>query len=48
MDPKDKFVDTSENPMIPLPIDLDHIPMAEKDYKVVELRCEFDFFELHS
>jgi hypothetical protein len=46
--PKVKPADTSENPMIPPPIDLDHIPLADRDYKVTELRCEFDFFELHS
>jgi hypothetical protein len=48
MAPKVKPVDTSENPMIPPPVDLDHIPLADRDYKVTEPRCEFDFFELHS
>jgi hypothetical protein len=47
MDPKGKYVDTSKNPMVPPPIDLDNIPLADRDYKVVESKCEFDFFELH-
>jgi hypothetical protein len=47
MAPKGKSVDTSENPMIPPPIDLDHIPLADRDYKIAEPKCEFNFFELH-
>jgi hypothetical protein len=47
MAPKGKSVDTSENPMVPHPIDLDHIPMADRDYKVAKPKCEFNFFELH-
>ena len=47
MAPKVKLADTSENPMIPPPIDLDHIPLADRDYKVTESKCTFDFFELH-
>jgi hypothetical protein len=48
MAPKVKPADTSRNPMISPPIDLDHIPLVYKDYKVTELRCELNFFELHS
>jgi hypothetical protein len=47
MDPKDKSVETYENPFLPPPFDLDHIPQADKDYKIIEPKCEFDFFELH-
>ena len=47
MAPKVNFVDTSENPMVPPPIDLFHIPLANKDYKVAEPKCEFDLFKLH-
>jgi hypothetical protein len=32
---------------LPPPVDLDHIPLADKDYKITEPKCEFDFFELH-
>jgi hypothetical protein len=48
MAPKAKSTDTSENPILPPPVDLDHIPLVDKDYKITEPRCEFDFFELHS
>jgi hypothetical protein len=47
MAPKEKSTETSENPFLPPPIDLDHIPLADKGYKIIELKCEFDFFELH-
>jgi hypothetical protein len=47
MAPKGKSIDTSENPRIPPPIDLDRIPLEDKDYNVVEPKCEFNFFELH-
>ena len=47
MAPKGKSFDTSGNPMVPPPIDLDHIPMEDKDYKVADPKCEFDLFELH-
>ena len=48
MAPKAKSTDTSENPILPPPVDLDHIPLVDKDYKITKPRCEFDFFELHS
>jgi hypothetical protein len=48
MAPKGKPIDTSENPMIPPPIDLDHIPLEDRDYKITDPRCEFNFFEFHS
>jgi hypothetical protein len=47
MAPKNRSVDTSENPMISLLINLDHIPLEDIDYKIVEPKCEFDFFKLH-
>jgi hypothetical protein len=47
MAPKAKSTETSENPFLPPPVDLDHIPLADKDYKITEPKCEFDFFELH-
>jgi hypothetical protein len=48
MAPKVNLSDTSKNPMIPPPINLDHIPLAERDYKVTESKCEFNFFKLYS
>jgi hypothetical protein len=47
MAPKAKSTETSENLILPPPIDLDHIPLADKDYKITNPKCEFDFFELH-
>jgi hypothetical protein len=48
MAPKVKPTDTSENPIIPPPVDLDHIPLEDRDYKVTDMRCKFDLLELHS
>jgi hypothetical protein len=45
---KSKSANMFENPILPPPVDLDHIPMVDKDYKITDPRCEFDFFELHS
>jgi hypothetical protein len=47
MDPKAKSIETSENPFITPPIDLDHIPLADKDFKITDLKCKFNFFESH-
>jgi hypothetical protein len=46
MAPKTKYANTSKNPILPPPVDLDHIPLVDKDYKITESRCEFEFFEL--
>jgi hypothetical protein len=47
MAPKSKSSETVENPFLPPPVDLDRIPLADKDYLIAEPKCEFDFFELH-
>jgi hypothetical protein len=47
MAPKSKSSEIKENPFLPPPIDLDQIPLADKDYLIAEPKCEFDFFELH-
>ena len=47
MAPKYKSTETKENPFLPLPVDLDHTPLADKDYLIADLKCEFNFFELH-
>jgi hypothetical protein len=47
MAPKSKSIETKENPFVPPPVDLDHIPLADKHYRIAEPKCEFDFFELH-
>jgi hypothetical protein len=47
MAPKSKSSEIEENPFLPPPVDLDRIPLADKDYLIAEPKCEFDFFELH-
>jgi hypothetical protein len=47
MAPKAKSAETSENLILPPHVDLDHIPLEDKDYNIAEPKCEFDFFELH-
>jgi hypothetical protein len=47
MAPKSKSSEIEENLFLPPPIDLDQIPLADKDYLIAEPKCEFDFFELH-
>ena len=47
MAPKAKTTETIKNSFLPPPIDLERVPLAEKDYRVTEPKCEFDFFKLH-
>jgi hypothetical protein len=48
MAPKSKKSNVEENPFLPPPIDLDWIPLVDKDYLISENRCEFDVVELQS
>jgi hypothetical protein len=48
MVPKSKQSEVDENPFLLPPVDLDRIPLADKDYLISEPKCEFDFVELHS
>jgi hypothetical protein len=48
MVPKRKKSNAKENPFLPPPVDLDRIPLADKDYLISETMSEFDFSELHS
>jgi hypothetical protein len=48
MVPKSKNPNMNENPFLTPPIDLDRIPLAEKDYLISETRTEFDFAEIQS
>jgi hypothetical protein len=48
MAPKYKKSEVEENPFPSPPVDLDQIPLDDKDYLISETRCEFDFVELHS
>ena len=46
MAPKSKKSNVEENPFLPPPVDLDRIPLAEKDYLILETRSELDFAEI--
>jgi hypothetical protein len=48
MAPKSKKSNVEENPFLPPPVDLDRIPLADKDYLISEPRSEFNFAELQS
>jgi hypothetical protein len=45
---KSKREESEENPFLPPPVDLDRIPLADKDYLISETRCKFDFTKLQS
>jgi hypothetical protein len=48
MVPKSKKTEGEENPFLSPPIDLDRIPLADKDHLIVDTRSEFDFTDLQS
>jgi len=48
MSRKSKRSEVKENPFLPPPVDLDRIPLADKDYLISETRCEFNFTKLQS
>jgi hypothetical protein len=48
MTPKSKKAEAEENPFLPPPVDLDRIPLANKDHLISDTRCEFDFADLQS
>jgi hypothetical protein len=48
MAPKSKKSNVEENPFLPPPVDLDRIPLADKDYLISETRCKFNVVELQS
>lgn len=35
------------NPMLTPPMNLDHTPLADRNYKIAKRQCDFDLFELH-
>ena len=47
MPPKKKNNGNPINQLLPPTIDLDHIPLAGRKYKITETKCEFDLFELY-
>jgi hypothetical protein len=48
MAPNSKQSEVDENPFLPPPVDLDRIPLADRDYLISEPKCKFDFVELHA
>jgi hypothetical protein len=48
MAPKTKKSNVEENPFLPPLVDLDRIPLVEKDYLISETKSEFDFAKLQS
>jgi hypothetical protein len=47
MAPKYKHSEVEENTFLPPLVDLDQIPLTDKDYLITEPKCEFNFTELH-
>jgi hypothetical protein len=48
MAPKSKKEKSEENHFLPPLVDLDKIPLADKDHLIAYTRCEFDFADLQS
>jgi hypothetical protein len=48
MAPKSKQWEIDENPFLPPPVNLDWIPLANKDYLILEPKCKLNFTDLHS
>jgi hypothetical protein len=46
MAPKTKKSNVEENPFLPPLVDLDQIPLADKDYLISETQCDFNVIEL--
>jgi hypothetical protein len=45
---KMKQAEEEENPFIPPPVDLDKIPLVDKDHLIEDTVCSFDFSDLQS
>jgi hypothetical protein len=48
MEPKSKQAEGEENTFLPPLVDLDRIPLADKDRLIVDTKCDFDFPDLQS
>lgn len=46
MPPKKKSYEEPLNPLIHPHVDLDHVPLADRDYKIHETFCKFELFEM--
>ena len=47
MPPKDKDPEENNNPLIFPPLDLHHIPMVDRDYKIYETHSDIDILEMY-
>jgi hypothetical protein len=48
MAPKPRLSEGEENPFLPPPVDLDKIPLVDKDRLIADTICDFDFSDLQS
>jgi hypothetical protein len=48
MAPKSKKPNVEETPFLPPHVNLDWIPLVDKDYLISETMSEFEFVEMHS
>ena len=47
MPPKKKGQEELVNALLHPSFDLDHKPLADKDYKIHEILCEFELFKMY-
>jgi hypothetical protein len=48
MAPKSKQAEGEENPFLPPLVNLDRIPLVDKDRLIADTKCDFDFTDLQS
>jgi hypothetical protein len=48
MAPKSKQAEGEDNSFLPPPVDLDRIPLADKDRLIADTKCDFNFLDLQS
>jgi hypothetical protein len=48
MVPKPRQVEEEENPLLPPSVDLDKVPLVDKDRLIVDIVCSFNFSDLQS
>lgn len=47
MSPKKKNPEDSINPLVHNSVDMDDIPLADREYKISETQCDFDLFKFY-
>ena len=48
MESKTRPTEEEENPFVPPPVDLDKVPLVDKNRLVADTACSFDFADLQS